>query len=135
MSMSAPSARIVNALTGAKAPTEFFKALDDATRQAAESALTRGVFAAAVGDYSCPCGSTYEFADDSTLEEYAGLNRWLGRHGLCTDSADAAEVERLRDENDELRIRNQELWQQVCDQATGLARVSAERDTWRAAVS
>jgi len=101
VSMSAPSARIVDALTGAKAPTEFFKALDDATRQAAETALAREVFAAAAGDYSCPCGSSYEFDQDSTLEEFAGLQRWLGRHESCT--VDGSELDRLERDNTKLR--------------------------------
>jgi len=101
VSMSAPSARIVDALTGARAPTEFFKALDDATRQAAETALAREMLAAAVGDYSCSCGSTYEFTADSTLEEYAGLNRWLGRHEACT--IHGSELDRLERDNTKLR--------------------------------
>ncbi|PIJ36765.1 hypothetical protein BMW24_003625 [Mycobacterium heckeshornense] len=46
----------------------------------AENDSVREAFAAAVGYYSCPCGAQFEFAEDSTLEEYAALNRWLGRH-------------------------------------------------------
>lgn len=37
-------------------------------------------FAAAVGEYACPCGSTYAFGTYDTLADYAALNRWLGRH-------------------------------------------------------
>ncbi len=34
----------------------------------------------AVGAYSCPCGESFEFWEAGSLEEYAGLNRWLGVH-------------------------------------------------------
>ncbi|ORA40933.1 hypothetical protein BST20_01940 [Mycobacterium branderi] len=62
----------------------------------AENDSVREAFAAAVGYYSCPCGAQFEFAEDSTLEEYAALNRWLGRHyGACADqlAADNARLE------------------------------------------
>ncbi|KMV23360.1 hypothetical protein [Mycobacterium heckeshornense] len=75
----------------------------------AENDSVREAFAAAVGYYSCPCGAQFEFAEDSTLEEYAALNRWLGRHyepcaSLMHEDARfriaelEGEVERLRGE-------------------------------------
>jgi len=44
------------------------------------------VFAAAVGFYDCLCGSTTTFDDTDGLEEYAALNRWLGRHESCHET-------------------------------------------------
>lgn len=49
----------------------------------AERDTLRAAFAAAVGFYDCPCGSGFEFGVDSTLEDYAALNRWLGAHVPC----------------------------------------------------
>lgn len=58
-------------------------------------------FKAAVGEYRCPCGSTFEFGTFDTLADYAGLNRWLGTHyDDCPDMDDRAE---LRARVDELR--------------------------------
>lgn len=34
----------------------------------------------AIGYYSCPCGSQFEFTEHSAILDYAALNRWLGRH-------------------------------------------------------
>lgn len=106
MSTRAPLARTVDALTGARTPEKFFESLSEAdnfcaeldglretqTRLAeleAENAATREAFAAAVGDYSCPCGSEFWFENDSGLEEYAALNRWLGRHVPCGAGVEA----------------------------------------------
>lgn len=50
--------------------------------------ITTQAFAAAVGHYTCPCGSSHEFTADGTLEDYAGLQRWLGRH-VGNDEHDA----------------------------------------------
>lgn len=73
------------------------KALDDLCaerdRLAVDHQLVQDAMSAAVGCYDClACGSSYEFAEDSTLEEYAGLNRWLGRHfGVCDVNEPVAE--------------------------------------------
>jgi len=62
-----------------------------------EARLVREAFTAAFGYYSCPCGSEFEFSKEiATLEDYAALNRWLGRHyGACADqlAADNARLE------------------------------------------
>lgn len=54
----------------------------------------------------------------------------------------AAELEAVRDDRDEARVRAQELWVQVCDQSAELNalraqldRARAERDTYRLAVA
>jgi len=130
VSMSAPSARIVDALTGARASTEFFRALDDATRQAAETALAREMFAAAAGHYSCPCGSSYEFCDDSTLEEYAGLNRWLGRHESCAIDG-SAELDRLERDNTKLREQADALLCRVDELEDELVAARESLTVWR----
>lgn len=49
-----------------------------------ELAALKDALAAAVGVYDCACGSVWEFADEFGIEDYAALNRWLGRHlGDC----------------------------------------------------
>lgn len=48
-----------------------------------ELAALKDALAAAVGIYDCACGSAWEFADGFGIEDYAALNRWLGRHGEC----------------------------------------------------
>ncbi|MCH9728423.1 MAG: hypothetical protein K0U84_01845 [Actinomycetia bacterium] len=54
-------------------------------------------FKAAVGEYTCPCGSTFEFGAFDTLADYAALNRWLGRHyDDCPDMAGSAPELRAR---------------------------------------
>lgn len=87
----------------------------------------------AVGFYDCPCGSEFELFEDASLEDYASLNRWLGRHvNGCPDvelaeAIDrevglyrAVEIDELRAENTSLRrerddlidkdIQTRELW-------------------------
>lgn len=50
----------------------------------------RDTMAAAVRPYLCPdCGETFEFTADSTIEDFAELNRWLGYHDRCTEVAEA----------------------------------------------
>lgn len=102
--MTAPLARRVDALTGQVANAVFFQALSEADEHVREVdrarelacrvqelegdlaaererlEVLREAFTAAVGEYSCWCGGVYEFDEDSTVEEYAGLNRWLGLH-------------------------------------------------------
>lgn len=80
MTTSAPRARIVDALTGSRAPTKFFQALSEA-------------------------------------DEHIAL---------------AAELEAVRDERDEARVRAQELWAQVCDQSAELNALRAQLDRARA---
>lgn len=77
-------------------PSAFFRSLDDANGRIteleqlrADAATARAELTAAVGFYNCPCGSTFEFAEDSTLQDYGALNRWLGRHVPCGDLATA----------------------------------------------
>ena len=56
-------------------------------------------FTAAVGGRDCPCGAVFEFTADSSLEDYAALNRWLGQHlGTCSTAltAERDELERAR---------------------------------------
>jgi hypothetical protein len=90
MTAAAPGFRAVDALTGqlAARPSKFFAALTEADTFCGERDLNKLAFAAAVGEYSCLCGSAFEFDVDSTLEEYAALNRWLGLH--CSDDHNAA---------------------------------------------
>lgn len=88
MTTSAPNARIVDALSGeiAALPAGFFRALSEADNFCAENADAgqyRQALTAAVGVYTCPCGDGFEFTEDSTIEDYAALNRWLGRHERC----------------------------------------------------
>jgi hypothetical protein len=57
--------------------------------------------------------------------------------GKILDTADeisglAAELEALREERDELVIRNGELWKQVCDQCVELNALRAQLDRARA---
>jgi hypothetical protein len=115
-----------------------------------ERAITREIFAMfrdAVGTYSCPCGSVFEFADDSTLEEYAALNRWLGRHESC--NIGGSEMDRLERDNTKLREQAEALLcrvEELEDELIGLrdahratlgllAQAREERDTYWAATS
>jgi hypothetical protein len=94
---SAPAFRSIDMLSGANArPSAFFAALNEANRRVTDAQVQRDDFARAVGFYSCPCGSEFEFTEDSTLEDYAALNRWLGTHfGDCSVLL-RAELEELR---------------------------------------
>lgn len=102
--MTAPPTRLVDQFTGQVANAVFFQALSEADEYVREVAAARELqvrvqelegdlaaerertqalreaFTAAVGEYSCPCGGVYEFDEDSSLEDYAALNRWLGLH-------------------------------------------------------
>lgn len=71
-------------------PSAFFQSLQHADDKLteleqlrAENTAVRDQLRMAVGFYSCPCGSAFEFDEDSTLEDYAALNRWLGQHVPC----------------------------------------------------
>lgn len=89
--MTAPQFRAVEAHTGTIATTT--RGIDELL---AERDTIQQAFAAAVGFYDCPCGSAFEFIEDSTLEDYASLNRWLGAHVPCPSVA-VAELERQLD--------------------------------------
>ncbi|MGB0972377.1 MAG: hypothetical protein ACPGVG_15670, partial [Mycobacterium sp.] len=52
----------------------------EACQHAVELAVIREAMAAAVGFYDCPCGAEFELNEFSSIEDYAGLNRWLGVH-------------------------------------------------------
>jgi hypothetical protein len=89
--MTAPVFRSVCQLTGEKAESPVLKILDSAAKIAAQATtaeLARAAFDAAVGFYSCPCGGAFEFDPDSTLEDYAALNRWLGHHEVCAERSE-----------------------------------------------
>lgn len=102
---TAPDFRSVCQHTGdvAGRPPKLFTALSEADAFCAERTeleTMRRAFAAAVGFYSCPCGSAFEFSAGSTLEDYAALNRWLGQHTPCAavtlrSSAVAHHIEEL----------------------------------------
>lgn len=82
--LSVPAFRSVDQLSGQRRPSKFFAALQTADQQAATAQLQAEAFAKAAGYYDCPCGSEFEFFADGSLEDYAALNRWLGRHvGVC----------------------------------------------------
>ena len=59
-------------------------ATDQQVMRAALAEMSR-----AIGFYDCPCGGEYELAGDATFEQYAGLQRWLGFHERCGESADS----------------------------------------------
>jgi hypothetical protein len=91
--VSAPRARIVDALSGdiAPLPSGFFRALSEADnfcRDNADAEQYRQALAAAVGFYCCgDCLTSFQFHEGATLEDYAALNRWLGRHERCGDES------------------------------------------------
>lgn len=91
--MIAPKIRTVDALTGERAgvPSGFFRALSEADnfcRENADADQYRQALAAAVGFYCCgDCLMSFRFHEGATLEDYAALNRWLGRHERCGDDS------------------------------------------------
>lgn len=81
-------------------PSKFFKAMSEANNQIDEfdglhrrvnelesaAAVAAEMFAAAIGFYACgDCLASFEFTEDSGLDEYAALNRWLGHHERCAE--------------------------------------------------
>lgn len=104
MRAEVPIFRAVDALTGTVASPigKILDTADEIAAQALSARLTHEAFGTAAGFYDCPCGSEYEFDEDSTLEDYAGLNRWLGQHMPCSVLA-AAELDRVRAENASLK--------------------------------
>lgn len=106
-------------MTAESLPTAY-RELDAAT---ADSDAVQATFAAAVGFYDCPCGSEYELGEDATLEDYAALNRWLGRHyGDCPDMAGSAP---------ELRCRVDELTALAAAQADEIRSLNLQLDQAR----
>lgn len=89
---SAPMHREIDQLTGRRSPSKFFQALDAATRREAD-AKARDVelatfneaieWAADNGPYACLCGEVFDFPAEAGIDDYAALNRWLGRHERC----------------------------------------------------
>lgn len=73
----------------------FFQALSAADEDVAALEDLRAQIASAVGFYTCPCGSEFELGEDASLEDYAALNRWLGRHvNGCPDVELAEAIDR-----------------------------------------
>ena len=93
----------------------FFQALSLADDRLAELESLRAQIAAAVGFYTCPCGSEFELFEGAGLEDYASLNRWLGRHvNGCPDVELAEAIDRevglyRAVEIDELRAEHESL--------------------------
>lgn len=62
-------------------------------------------FKQAVGEYDCPCGSRFEFGTYDSVEDYAALNRWLGRHyGACNRVSELTAL--CKTQSDEIRSLN-----------------------------
>ena len=89
---AAPMHREIDQLTGARRPSAFFRALDatdtkiaEAQRQAVELATFNEAleWAAESAPYRCQCGESFDYPDEAGIEDYAALNRWLGRHERC----------------------------------------------------
>ncbi|MCP3811814.1 hypothetical protein NLX62_05650 [Mycobacteriaceae bacterium Msp059] len=82
---AAPVFRRIEQFTGNDSRASvFFDALNEAGRRATDAELVRDAFARAVGVHRCGCGEQFEFTAESTIDDYAALNRWLGHHGRCT---------------------------------------------------
>ena len=81
------SQQIRKALTPDGRPSSVLAALSEVDRKAAELQVIQDTLTAAavIGEYTCVCGSGLMFTKDSTIEDYAHLNRWLGHHGRCED--------------------------------------------------
>lgn len=77
----------VEQIAAERRKSAFFAALDEVNRKIADEQLQAEAFAAAVGEHTCVCGSGIYFTPDSTLDDYAELNRWLGHHGRCPEVA------------------------------------------------
>jgi hypothetical protein len=72
--------------------------------------LLAETIAAAVGHYSCPCGSQFELDAAAELEDYAALNRWLGRH---FEGCGVLEADELAREIASLKAERSELYRQL----------------------
>lgn len=115
-----PLTRLVDQHTGDIAPVTSASAIRDIDALVAERDATRQAFATAVDIYDCPCGSEFEFHEASTLEDYAALNRWLGRHVPCPI------VDQVLDEVRTEEVLTPEAMGTAGDQLNAIARAQQE---------
>lgn len=122
-----PLARVVEQHTGTITDATVIRDIDELIVDRDTSAAT---YAAAVGAYDCPCGSVFEFTESMGLEDYATLNRWLGKHvGQC-GGGQVAPIKQRDDARAELdNMVN--LTIEVGRLGTYLKHVLADRDDWR----
>lgn len=78
--------RIQQALAGPERSVSLAPVLKKLDRDAAQLADMRDTLARAVRGYECGvCGDTAEFTEAGTLDDYAALCIWLGRHERCDE--------------------------------------------------
>ena len=76
---------MVLAAAAGSMPRTLPTVLADQDRALADLQHIRETIEAAAGTYDCPepCDGYFELFEDSSIEDYAALNRWLGHHGRC----------------------------------------------------